>query len=89
MPSPFALRLTTLAAFLGLPIAAFAAEISAASGKGGELKGPERVSQPKLASASDEPVKAMKKFQLPAGFTVSPWASEPLLGNPVAFAIDE
>jgi hypothetical protein len=31
----------------------------------------------------------MKKFQLPAGFTVSPWASEPLLGNPVAFAIDE
>lgn len=89
MPSPSALRLFTLAAFLGLPIASFAAEISAAEGKGGELKGPERVAAPKLAQASDEPLKAMKKFQLPAGFSVSPWAAEPLLGNPVAFAIDE
>lgn len=89
MPSPSALRLATLAAFLGLPIAAFAAEISAAEGKGGELKGPDRVAEPKLMQASDEPLKAMKKFVLPAGFTVSPWAAEPLLGNPVAFTIDE
>jgi hypothetical protein len=48
MPSPFALRLTTLAAFLGLPIAAFAAEISAASGKGGELKGRSELPSPSL-----------------------------------------
>src|SRR5262245_60925363 len=89
MPSPSALRLFAMAAFLGLPIAAFAAEISSADGKSGELKGPDRVAQPKLAQASDEPLKAMKKFQIPAGFTVSPWASEPLLGNPVAFTIDE
>jgi quinoprotein glucose dehydrogenase len=89
MPSPSVLRLATLAAFFGLPIAVFAAEISAADGKTGELKGPERVAEPKLTQASDEPLKAMKKFQLPAGFTVSPWATEPLLGNPVAFTIDE
>jgi quinoprotein glucose dehydrogenase len=89
MLSPHALRLAALAPFFGLPFAAFAAEISAADGKTGELKGPDRVAEPKLTQASDEPLKAMKKFQLPAGFSVSPWASEPLLGNPVAFTIDE
>jgi quinoprotein glucose dehydrogenase len=89
MLSPHALRLATLAAFFGLHFAAFAAEISAADGKTGELKGPERVAEPKLTQASDEPLKAMKKFQIPAGFSVSPWAAEPLLGNPVAFSTDE
>src|SRR5262245_37257826 len=89
MPSPSAMRLATLAVFLGLPISAFSAEISAAEGKGGELKGPDRVAEPQRAPSSDEPLKMMKKFVLPAGFSVSPWASEPLLGNPVAFTIDE
>jgi quinoprotein glucose dehydrogenase len=89
MPFLSVLRHAILVAFLGLPIVASAAEISAAEGKDRELKGPERVAEPKRMQASDEPLKAMKKFQLPAGFSASPWASEPLLGNPVAFTIDE
>lgn len=36
-----------------------------------------------------EATKAMAKFNAPAGFRVDLWAAEPLLGNPVAFCIDE
>lgn len=93
MPYPtrfFPVTLTTvaLAALLGLSISR-AAEISGGEGKTGSLKPPERVPEPKLAKASDEPEKAMKKFRLPAGFTSDVWAAEPLLGNPVAFCLDE
>ena len=31
----------------------------------------------------------MKKFTVPAGFSVSTWAAEPMLGNPVAFTMDD
>jgi quinoprotein glucose dehydrogenase len=67
-----------------------AAEISdAGGGKANTLKPPERVAEPKLAPASDDPVKSQSKFKVPAGFTSKLWAAEPLLGNPVAFTLDE
>jgi quinoprotein glucose dehydrogenase len=44
---------------------------------------------PKLAKASDEGEKAIKRFQLPDGFQAELVAAEPMLANPVAFCIDE
>ncbi|MGP0062426.1 MAG: PVC-type heme-binding CxxCH protein [Isosphaeraceae bacterium] len=44
---------------------------------------------PRIAPASDEPIRAMRSFRVPAGLTVELFASEPLLANPVAFAVDE
>ncbi len=44
---------------------------------------------PKLAKASDEGEKAIKRFQLPEGFQAELVAAEPMLANPVAFCIDE
>ena len=67
-----------------------AAEIAGGGAKSGELKPAARLPETTpLTTASDEPLKAMKKFTLPAGFKVEPWATEPMLGNPVAFTIDE
>ncbi len=77
------------ATFLALPFAAHAADIApVAEGKSG-LKPPARVVEPHLQPASDEPEKQAKKFTLLPGFKVDLWAAEPLLGNPVAFSIDE
>src|SRR3954463_13264457 len=44
---------------------------------------------PKVAAASDEGERAIKRFRIPKGFKVELFAAEPLLANPVAFAIDE
>ena len=44
---------------------------------------------PKFAPASDEAERALKRFRVPKGFKVELFAAEPLLANPVAFAIDE
>jgi quinoprotein glucose dehydrogenase len=68
---------------------AAAADISGGSAQTGSLKGGPRLPSPKLAPASDDAAKAMAKFKLPAGFAASLWASEPMLGNPVAFDIDD
>src|SRR5882762_2220871 len=46
-------------------------------------------SAPKVAAASDEGERAMKRFRIPKGFKVELFAAEPLLANPVAFTIDE
>lgn len=43
----------------------------------------------KIAKASDEGEKAMKRFSVPAGIKTELWAAEPLLANPVAFCLDE
>jgi len=43
----------------------------------------------KVAAASSDPERAMKRFRIPKGFKVELFAAEPLLANPVAFAIDE
>ena len=43
---------------------------------------------PRVAAASDEAVRAIKRFRLPPGIECRPWA-EQLLANPVAFCFDE
>ncbi len=74
---------------LTFPLALRAADIAPAEpGKSG-LKPPERVAEPHRQAASDEPEKQAKKMTIPAGFKLDVWASEPMLGNPVAFSIDE
>lgn len=55
---------------------------------GGELLTPKSFSPPKVAEASDEGEKAMRRFVLPQGFKVELIAAEPHLANPVAFDID-
>jgi quinoprotein glucose dehydrogenase len=74
---------------LALPIAAFAAEISGGGGKSGELKPAIRTPEPQIQPASDDPQKQEAKLQPPVGFKAELWAAEPMLGNPVAFDIDE
>src|SRR3954468_20678956 len=44
---------------------------------------------PKVAAASDDGEKALKRFRIPKGFKVELFAAEPLLANPVCFTIDE
>src|SRR6185503_2966693 len=44
---------------------------------------------PKVAPASDEGERAIQRFRIPKGFKIELFAAEPLLANPVAFAIDE
>src|SRR4051794_11183414 len=43
---------------------------------------------PHIAKASDEPARAAKNFRGPKGMDISLWAAEPMLANPVVFAID-
>ncbi len=43
---------------------------------------------PKVAEASDEGQNAIKQFKVGEGLSMSLWAAEPLLANPVAFATD-
>lgn len=43
----------------------------------------------KIAGASDEAEKAIKRFQLPPGFKCEVWAAEPDLAQPVAFYMDD
>ncbi|HEV3235473.1 MAG TPA: PQQ-dependent sugar dehydrogenase, partial [Gemmataceae bacterium] len=57
---------------------------------GGQAADPkEKGYSPFIAEASDEAVKAMKGFRVPAGMKASLFAAEPLLANPVAFCFDE
>ena len=44
---------------------------------------------PRIDPASDQWKEEQKRIQVPAGFKVDLWAAEPLLANPVCFAIDE
>jgi quinoprotein glucose dehydrogenase len=44
---------------------------------------------PKIAAASNEGERALDGFRLPEGMVGSLFAAEPMLANPVAFAIDE
>lgn len=44
---------------------------------------------PAIAEASKEGAQAIQGFRVPKGMTVSLFAAEPLLANPVAFCIDE
>lgn len=44
---------------------------------------------PKIAPASNEGKRALEGFKLPDGMVGSLFAAEPMMANPVAFAIDE
>jgi quinoprotein glucose dehydrogenase len=50
---------------------------------------PDKPYSPRIAAASDEPARAIKRMLLPKGIEASLWAAEPLLANPVAFCFDE
>lgn len=48
-----------------------------------------RQSLPAVAPASSEGEQAIRRFRIPPGYKVELFAAEPMLANPVAFAIDE
>ena len=48
-----------------------------------------RISVPDVAEASREAVNNLKRITVPKGFKLELWAAEPMLGNPVAFCLDE
>jgi quinoprotein glucose dehydrogenase len=50
---------------------------------------PDEANPPKVRPASDEGEKAIARFRVPDGLKVELFAAEPMLANPVAFAIDE
>ncbi len=54
-----------------------------------QLKKSIREGTPQIAPASDEAQLALKRFQMPTGFSVELFAAEPMLANPVAFCLDE
>ena len=92
-PHPAALAATlcsALAFTLLAPAPARAAEL-AVQGKSvvGKLKPMERKPEAEINPASDEGLLALQRFKLPPGLTVSLWAAEPMLANPVAFNFDE
>lgn len=43
----------------------------------------------RVARASDEGTRAIKRIQIPKGMKVELWAAEPMLANPVSFCFDE
>ena len=45
--------------------------------------------EPRIAPKSDEGERAIGRFRIPAGINCDLFAAEPMLANPVAFAIDE
>lgn len=77
-----------LSLLLAIAPAACAVELAPSSAEPTPLKGPERVAAPVLRPASDEARKAQQRFVIPPECKVELFAAEPLLGNPVAFAID-
>ncbi|HRE81656.1 MAG TPA: HEAT repeat domain-containing protein [Opitutaceae bacterium] len=54
-----------------------------------KLESYERLPEPEVAPASNDPTESIKHFKLPPGFSIQLFAAEPLLANPVAFAFDE
>jgi quinoprotein glucose dehydrogenase len=78
----------SLAAFLGLSLHAFTADVSGGGSKSGELKPADRAPVHPPKDTKDAAAKNFTKAKLPEGFTGDIWASEPLLANPVAFCFD-
>lgn len=48
-----------------------------------------RIGEPDVAAASPEAAANLKRITVPKGFRLELWAAEPMLGNPVAFCLDE
>jgi glucose/arabinose dehydrogenase len=55
----------------------------------GKLEPADRHAALDILPASDEAQLALKRMKLPAGLTMSLWAAEPMLANPVAINFDE
>ena len=73
----FTILLMTLAAVISAPTSAHAAQDN-----------PLPV-EPTVAAASEEAAQQLANFRLPQGWQASLWAAEPMVANPVAFAIDD
>ncbi|HMJ92223.1 MAG TPA: PVC-type heme-binding CxxCH protein, partial [Candidatus Acidoferrum sp.] len=69
---------------------ALAACLASTFSRAGELRmGLSNAVPPKVVAASDEGERAIKRFRLQKGLKAELFAAEPMLANPVAFAIDE
>jgi len=55
----------------------------------GQLKSETRVAEAEIEPASEEGRQALSRMTLPPGIKATLWAAEPMLANPVAFALDE
>lgn len=64
------------------------AVVGAAWSPDASAQGTPAPAEPQVAPASDEAVKALAGFQIPAGWKANLFAAEPLVANPVAFHID-
>jgi quinoprotein glucose dehydrogenase len=79
----------SLLAALTFPLTLVAAENTGPASARGKLNEATRSTTPEIEPASDEGRLALGRMQLPAGLTAHLWAAEPMLANPVAFALDE
>lgn len=87
--SPLA-RWFSLCSFGLLQAAALAADAPAPAVPLHTLPAPgSRLAQPQVNPASDEAINAIQRMKLVDGLEIKLWAAEPMLGNPVAFNIDE
>ena len=66
-----------------------AALFAVAPTPGADTPGSPAPYNPKIAPASDEWMQAQKRIQVPDGFKVDLFAAEPMVANPVCFAVDE
>ena len=66
-----------------------AAENTGPASTRGKLAEATRSTTPEIDPASGEGQAALGRMKLPAGLTAHLWAAEPMLANPVAFALDE
>jgi quinoprotein glucose dehydrogenase len=80
---------TSLALALALLSSLPAAENTGRAGAQGKLSDDERLTTPVVDPASDEGRLALGRMKLPPGLVAHLWAAEPMLANPVAFALDE
>ncbi len=82
----------TFAAACALAVAStsvFSADIGAAPGQNAKLIDYARKPVPDTTPSSAETDNRFRQFRIPAGMKLDLWAAEPMLANPVAFAIDE
>lgn len=79
----------SLLAALTFTLALVAAENTGPASARGKLNEATRSTTPEIEPASDEGKLALGRMQLPPGLTAHLWAAEPMLANPVAFALDE
>jgi len=79
----------SLVAALTFTLVLSAAENTGPASTRGKLAEATRSTTPEIDPASDEGRAALGRMKLPAGLTAHLWAAEPMLANPVAFALDE